>query len=168
MKNNLKIALYAGSFDPITNGHLDVIKRAAKLFDKLIILIARNAGKSPLFSETERIDMVRETCEKLENVEVYIYEGLLKDATDKYMAKCVVRGLRSVSDYEYESQMAMMNRELNPRCETVFFMPSPEFSFVSSRMIREIATLGGDVTAFVPEFISEKLKERLAKNVNSK
>jgi len=156
-----KKALYAGSFDPITNGHLDVIQRAASLFDSLTVLIARNAGKSPLFKEDERIAMVKEACSHIENVEACTYEGLLKDAVDKFDAKCVVRGLRSVSDYEYESQMAMMNRELNPQCETVFFMPSPKLSYVSSRMIREIASLGGDVTAFVPEFIAEKLKERL-------
>ena len=157
-----KKALYAGSFDPITNGHLDVIKRAANLFDSLTVLIARNAGKSPLFTEQERIDMVKKACAGVKNLEVVIYEGLLKDAVDKFDAKCVVRGLRSVSDYEYESQMAMMNRELNPKCETVFFMPSPELSYVSSRMIREIASLKGDVTAFVPEFIAELLKERLS------
>ncbi|MCM8527884.1 MAG: pantetheine-phosphate adenylyltransferase [Lentisphaeraceae bacterium] len=157
-----KKALYAGSFDPITNGHLDVIKRAANLFDSLTVLIARNAGKSPLFTEQERIDMVKKACTGVKNLEVVIYEGLLKDAVDKFDAKCVVRGLRSVSDYEYESQMAMMNRELNPKCETVFFMPSPELSYVSSRMIREIASLKGDVTAFVPEFIAELLKERLS------
>ncbi|MCM8540234.1 MAG: pantetheine-phosphate adenylyltransferase [Lentisphaeraceae bacterium] len=157
-----KKALYAGSFDPITNGHLDVIHRAANLFDSLTIIIARNSGKSPLFSENERIDMVKQACKGIKNLEVVIYEGLLKDAVDKFDAKCVVRGLRSVSDYEYESQMAMMNRELNPKCETVFFMPSPELSYVSSRMIREIASLNGDVTAFVPDFIAELLKERLS------
>ena len=157
-----KKALYAGSFDPITNGHLDVIHRAANLFDSLTILIARNAGKSPLFSEEDRIDMVKKACTGIKNFEVVIYEGLLKDAVNKFDAQCVVRGLRSVSDYEYESQMAMMNRELNPKCETVFFMPSPELSFVSSRMIREIASLDGDVTAFVPDFIAELLKERLS------
>lgn len=157
-----KKALYAGSFDPITNGHLDVILRAAHLFDNLTILIARNAGKSPLFSEEERTTMVKEACSGIKNLEVVIYEGLLKDAVDKFDAQCVVRGLRSVSDYEYESQMAMMNRQLNSKCETVFFMPSPELSYVSSRMIREIASLGGDVTAFVPEFIAKLLKERLS------
>ena len=157
-----KKALYAGSFDPITNGHLDVIQRAAGLFDTLTVLIARNAGKSPLFSEDERIDMVKKACSHIKNVEVCSYEGLLKDAVDKFDAQCVVRGLRSVSDYEYESQMAMMNRELNPQCETVFFMPSPKLSYVSSRMIREIASLKGNVTAFVPEFIAELLKQRLS------
>ena len=157
-----KKALYAGSFDPITNGHLDVIHRAANLFDSLTVLIARNAGKSPLFSEEERTSMVKKACSGIKNLEVVIYEGLLKDAVDKFDAQCVVRGLRSVSDYEYESQMAMMNRQLNPKCETVFFMPSPELSYVSSRMIREIASLDGDVTAFVPDFIAELLKERLS------
>lgn len=159
-----KKALYAGSFDPVTNGHLDIIQRAAGLFDTLTVLIARNAGKSPLFAEAERISMVKDACSHIKNVEVYSYEGLLKDAVNKFDARCVVRGLRSVSDYEYESQMAMMNRELNPKCETVFFMPSPKLSYVSSRMIREIASLGGDVKAFVPDFIADKLKERLTQN----
>lgn len=162
-----KKALYAGSFDPITNGHLDIIKRAAKMFDNLIILIARNSGKSPLFTVNERIDMVKKSCQKIKNIEVCSYEGLLKDAVDTYSAQCVVRGLRSVSDYEYESQMAMMNRELNPKCETVFFMPSPKLSYVSSRMIREIASLGGDVKAFAPDFIGQQLKERLTTNAGN-
>jgi pantetheine-phosphate adenylyltransferase len=157
----MKTALYAGSFDPITNGHLDIITRAAGLFDKLTVTIARNAGKKPLFSVEQRIQMVQEVCKDLGNVEVSSFKGLLKDAVNEFDASCVVRGLRSVSDYEYESQMAMMNRELNPNCETVFFMPSPELSYVSSRMIREIASFGGDINAFVPNIIAEKLKERL-------
>jgi pantetheine-phosphate adenylyltransferase len=157
----MKVALYAGSFDPLTNGHMDIIRRAAGLFDKLIITIARNAGKSPLFSIEERIQMVKETCSDIHNVEVSTFTGLLKDAINDFKANCVVRGLRSVSDYEYESQMAMMNRQLNPKCETVFFMPSPELSYVSSRMIREIASFDGDVKAFIPEQIAIRLKERL-------
>ena len=157
----MKTALYAGSFDPVTNGHLDIIERASKLFDKVIVTVAHNAGKSPLFSIDERISMVRESCADLDNVEVSTFDGLLKDAINTFNATCVIRGLRSVSDYEYESQMAMMNRELNPRCETVFFMPSPKLSYVSSRMIREIAAFGGSVEAFIPKFIEAKLKERL-------
>jgi pantetheine-phosphate adenylyltransferase len=157
----MKTALYAGSFDPITNGHLDVIQRAAGLFDKIIVTVARNAGKSPLFTIEERIDMVREACSDIPNVEVSTFTGLLKDAVNDFGASCVIRGLRSVSDYEYESQMAMMNRELNAACETVFFMPSPKLSYVSSRMIREIATFQGDVSAFVPELIATRLKNRL-------
>lgn len=163
----MKTALYAGSFDPITNGHQDIITRAAGLFDKVIVTVARNAGKSPIFSIEERIDMVRESCEDLGNVEVSTFSGLLKDAINSFDANCVIRGLRSVSDYEYESQMAMMNRELNPRCETVFFMPSPKLSYVSSRMIREIAAFGGEVDAFVPKCIEAKLKERLQDNASN-
>ena len=159
----MRIALYAGSFDPITNGHLDVIRRAAGLFDKLIVTVARNASKSPLFSIDERIEMLRLACGDLDNVEVSTFTGLLKDAVNDFGASCVVRGLRSVSDYEHESQMAMMNRELNAKCETVFFMPSPKLSYVSSRMIREIATFDGDVSAFVPLLIAQRLKERLQK-----
>jgi pantetheine-phosphate adenylyltransferase len=162
----MKTALYAGSFDPITNGHLDIITRAAGLFDKLTVVIARNASKSPLFTIEERIDMVGETCSKLNNVEVSSFKGLLKDAVNQFNSSCVVRGIRSVSDYEFESQMAMMNRELNPDCETVFFMPSPKLSYVSSRMIREIASFGGDITAFVPDLVAEKLKERLKEHGN--
>ena len=160
----MRIALYAGSFDTITNGHLDVIERAAGLFDKLVVTVARNASKSPLFSIDERIEMVQASCTHLDNVEVSTFTGLLKDAVESFQASCVVRGLRSVSDYEHESQMAMMNRELNPNCETVFFMPSPKLSYVSSRMIREIATFDGDVSAFVPKIIAQRLKERLQKN----
>jgi pantetheine-phosphate adenylyltransferase len=163
----MKIALYAGSFDPVTNGHLDIITRAAKLFDKLIVTVAHNSGKSPLFSIDERIEMVKVSCKDIHNVEVSTFEGLLKDAVDTFSANCVIRGLRSVSDYEYESQLAMMNRELNSKCETAFFMPSPKLSYVSSRMIREIASFNGDVDAFVPKFISNKLKERLKKNAPS-
>ena len=159
----MRIALYAGSFDPITNGHLDVIGRAAGLFDKLVVTVARNASKSPLFSIDERIEMVQASCTHLDNVEVSTFTGLLKDAVESFGASCVVRGLRSVSDYEHESQMAMMKRELNPNCETVFFMPSPKLSYVSSRMIREIATFDGDVSAFVPKIIAQRLKERLQK-----
>ena len=159
----MRIALYAGSFDPITNGHFDVIRRAAGLFDKLVVTVARNASKSPLFTIDERIDMVREACSELTNVEVSTFTGLLKDAVTGFGASCVVRGLRSVSDYEHESQMAMMNRELNANCETVFFMPSPKLSYVSSRMIREIATFDGDVSAFVPPLIAQRLKDRLQK-----
>ena len=157
----MRTALYAGSFDPITNGHLDIIRRAASLFDKLVVTVARNASKSPLFTIDERIVMVQQACKDLENVEVSTFTGLLKDAVTDFGASCVVRGLRSVSDYEHESQMAMMNRELNPQCETGFFMPSPKLSYVSSRMIREIATFEGDVSAFVPAEIAQRLKQRL-------
>ena len=158
------IALYAGSFDPITNGHLDVIRRAAKLFDKLIVTVARNAGKSPMFSTEERIAQIREVIADIPNVEVATFEGLLKDALDTFGAIAVVRGLRSVSDFEYEIQMAMMNRELNPRCETVFLMPSPEMSFVSSRMVREIAIHRGPLDKFVPNVTARALHQKFGRD----
>lgn len=160
MKKHEKIAIYPGSFDPVTLGHLDVIERAAALFDRLIITVAVNASKEPLFSMHERQAQLREVCKDIINVEVATFEGLLVDALDKFKACAVVRGLRSISDFEYEIHMAMMNRDLNPRCETVFLMPSPATSFVSSRMIREVASLGGDVERFVPASIAKILQEK--------
>ena len=160
----MKSALYAGSFDPITNGHLDIIQRAANLFNKLTIVIARNSGKSPLFSIEERILMVEETCKGLKNVDVSSFKGLLKDAVTEFNASCVIRGLRSVSDYEYESQMAMMNRHLSPELETVFLVPTEAYSYVSSRLVREVAGLGGNVDNLVPPIVSKALKERFARD----
>ena len=155
-----KIAIYPGSFDPLTFGHLDVIERAAKLFDKLIVLVAVNSSKQPHFTLEERRQHITEVCSHLDNIEVHAIEGLLVDALNKYDGCAVVRGLRSISDFEYEIHMAMMNRDLNPKCETVFLMPSPETSFVSSRMIREVAKLGGDINKFVPPVIAQVLKEK--------
>ena len=155
-----KIAIYPGSFDPLTFGHFDVIERAAKLFDKLIVLVAVNSSKQAHFTLQERRQHITEICCHLENIEVHSIEGLLVDALNKYDACAVIRGLRSISDFEYEIHMAMMNRDLNPKCETVFLMPSPETSFVSSRMIREIARLGGDINKFVPPIIAQALKEK--------
>ena len=155
-----KIAIYPGSFDPLTFGHLDVIERASKLFDKLIVLVAVNSSKQAHFTLNERREHITEICAHLDNIEVHSIEGLLVDALNKYGACAVVRGLRSISDFEYEIHMAMMNRDLNPNCETVFLMPSPETSFVSSRMIREVAKLGGDINKFVPPVIAQALKEK--------
>ena len=155
-----KTAIYPGSFDPCTFGHLDVIERASKLFDKLIILVAVNSNKNAEFTLEERSDHIREICKDMPNVQVEYIEGLLVEAVNKYQACAVVRGLRSISDFEYEIHMAMINRDLNPKCETVFLMPSPETSFVSSRMIREVAKLGGDINKFVPKVIAQALKEK--------
>ncbi len=155
-----KTAIYPGSFDPCTFGHLDVIKRASKLFDELIILVAVNSNKNAEFTLQQRSDHIREICKDMPNVKVAYIEGLLVDAVDEFKACAVVRGLRSISDFEYEIHMAMVNRDLNPECETAFLMPSPETSFVSSRMIREIAKLGGDINKFVPDIIAQALKEK--------
>lgn len=163
MSQNEKVAIYAGSFDPLTNGHLDIIERASGLFDKLIVVAAKNSSKNPLFTLEERMDMIREATEHIGNVEVQTISGLLVDTVEKYQAVAVVRGLRTVSDFDYETAMAMMNRQLNKRCETVFLMPDPELSFVSSKIIREIASYEGDITRFVPAFIAEKVDERIAK-----
>lgn len=157
----MKTALYPGSFDPVTSGHLDVIRRASRLFDRLIVAVGRNTNKQPIFSVAERTAHLEESCGDLTNVEVTSFSGLLTQAVRDLGATAVVRGLRAVSDFEYEFQMALMNRELAPECETVFLMPSPEYSFVSSTMLREIARLGGDVSAFVPADIATCLRERI-------
>lgn len=155
----MKIALFPGSFDPVTNGHLDVIQRAVKIFDKLIVSVAINESKNALFSTQERVNLLRTICDdkKIPNTEVLSFDGLLVDAVKKFNASTVVRGLRAVSDFEFEFQMALMNRELDDICETIFMMPSPEYSFVSSRIIKEISRLGGDISAFVPELVIDAL-----------
>lgn len=147
-------ALYPGSFDPVTNGHLDVIRRASRLFDELIVAIGRNQNKKAIFSEAERIKQLETACRDLDNVRVDTFEGLLTQAVRRFQAVAVIRGLRAVSDFEWELQMALMNRELEPDCETIFLMPSPEYLFVSSTMIREIAELGGDISPFVPQDVA--------------
>ncbi|OGV48738.1 MAG: pantetheine-phosphate adenylyltransferase [Lentisphaerae bacterium GWF2_52_8] len=152
-----KKVLYPGSFDPVTNGHLDVIGRAARLFDTVIVAIAGNAEKNPLFSAEERIALLRESCAVWPNVQLVSFEGLLVNAVSQFEASAVIRGLRAVSDFEYEFQMALMNRELNNSCETIFMMPSPSYSFVSSRLIKEIASCNGDVSAFVPPKVAKEL-----------
>jgi pantetheine-phosphate adenylyltransferase len=155
-----RIALYPGSFDPVTLGHVDVIERAAKLFDKLIVGVGVNRSKEPLFTPEARKSHLLQACSKLENVEVSIFSGLLAHAVQTFNATAVIRGLRAVSDFEGEFQMALMNRELNPDCETVFLMPSPQYSFLSSTMICEIASLGGDVSPFVPSHMLAEIKAK--------
>jgi pantetheine-phosphate adenylyltransferase len=158
----MRTALFPGSFDPATNGHLDVIERASKLFDKLIISIAINETKNPLFTIAERQDLLKLSCKEkgLTNIEFKSFDGLLVDAVKEFNACVVVRGLRALSDFEFEFQMALMNRELNHLCETVFLMPSPEYSFTSSRMIKEIAKYNGDISAFVPKVVMEALQKK--------
>ncbi len=157
----MKTILYPGSFDPVTNGHLDVAFRAAKIFDRVVVAVAENSEKKPLFSFAERMELLRHACREHENIEIASFHGLLVNAVEQFQASAVIRGLRAVSDFEYEFQMALMNRELNEKCETIFMMPSPEYSFVSSRLIKEIAFCdGGDISSFVPEFVAEAIRRK--------
>lgn len=157
----MKIAVYPGSFDPITYGHLDVIERAAGIFDKVLVAICVNPGKQPLFSMEERLEMIQHECAKLTNVDVVYFRGLLSDFVRQKSAHVIIRGLRAISDFENEYQMALMNRKLNNSTETIFLVAKPQYSYLSSSIVKEIASLGGDVTAFVPEHIALKLEEKL-------
>ena len=154
-------ALYPGSFDPITFGHLDVIERAAKLFDRLIIAVAHNADKKPLFSAAERVGLIRGCIGPRPNVEIVSFDGLLVDFAKQAGANAVVRGLRAVTDFEYEFQMALMNKTLSPDLETVFLTSREAFTYISSRVIKEVARLGGDVVKFVPPNVAEALRAAL-------
>lgn len=160
----MKTVLYPGSFDPVTNGHFDVIKRAASLFDRLVVAAAVNGEKSPMFTFDERVQLLKEVCKDLPNVEIVSFQGLLVNALAKFDACAVIRGLRAVSDFEYEFQMALMNRELNQKCETLFMMPSPDYSFVSSKLIKEIARCKGDISAFVPPCVAEAIYKKFSNN----
>ncbi len=157
----MRRVLYPGSFDPITNGHLDVINRAARLFNEVVVGVAINEDKQPLFTTVERVDLLKEVTKDIKNVKVVSFSGLLIDAVDNLKAFAVIRGLRAVSDFEFEFQMALMNRELSEECETIFMMPSTKYSFVSSRLIKEIANNNGDVTSFVPKLVDDTLKNKL-------
>ena len=155
------IAIYPGSFDPLTNGHLDLIERGAKIFDELIVAILRNPEKEPLFGLEERLEMIRAMTGGHENVRVDSFDGLMVDYALNVGATAVLRGIRAISDYEYELQMALMNRKLEPRLETVFMMPAETYSYLSSRLVREVATLGGSVRGLVPELVEKKLRTKL-------
>ena len=152
------VAIYPGSFDPPTNGHLDLIARASRLADKLIVAVLQNSQKTPLFTAWERGEMLRESAQNLSNVEIDSFDGLLVDYAARHQATLIVRGVRSVSDYESESQMALLNRSMHPEIDTVFLTASAEYSFLSSRMVKEIVTLGGNVASFVPEPVMLRLK----------
>ena len=154
-------AIYPGSFDPPTNGHLDLIERGSKIFDELVVAILRNPDKSPLFSVGERRKMLEDLTAGLKNVQVDTFDGLTVDYAAKVKASAVLRGIRALSDYEYELQMALMNRKLRPELETVFMMPAEKYSYLSSRLVREVARLGGDISKLVPELVEERLKEKL-------
>jgi pantetheine-phosphate adenylyltransferase len=154
-------AIYPGTFDPLTNGHLDLIARGAKIVDELIVAILRNAEKgTPLFSVPERLEMITEAVRPFNNVRVETFDGLLVDFARKQNAKAVLRGIRAISDYEYEFQMAMMNRKLDPELETLFMMPAEKYTYVSSRLIKGVFHLGGDVSSLVPGLVMERLRAK--------
>jgi pantetheine-phosphate adenylyltransferase len=154
-------AIYPGTFDPITNGHSDLIVRASKLFERVIVAIAINPGKQPLFSLEERVEMARQSLVGLDNVEVCGFEGLLIDVAMDKKANIIIRGLRAVSDFEHEFQLASMNRKMQPEIETLFLTPAEQFTFISSSLVREIATLGGDVSEFVSPAVMSALKAKV-------
>ena len=156
-------AIYPGSFDPVTNGHLDVIERARKLFDEVIVAVAHNDQKHPLFSLEERLDLLKSALGKIKKVEIAPLDGLLVDFAVARKATAVIRGLRAISDFEFEFQMALMNRKLESNVETIFLMPKEEYTYLSSRIVKEIARLGGDVSEFVPARVAKALAKRLKK-----
>jgi pantetheine-phosphate adenylyltransferase len=159
MKTSL--AIYPGSFDPVTNGHLDLIERGTKIFDRLVVAVLRNLDKEPLFPTEERVEMLREVTRKWETVEVDVFDGLLVDYARKRKAQVILRGIRAISDYEYELQMALMNRKLESNIETVFMMPAETYSYLSSRLVREIARLGGDIKGLVPPVVEQRLRAKV-------
>jgi pantetheine-phosphate adenylyltransferase len=156
----MRRAIYPGSFDPITNGHLDVIERARKLFDEVVVAVAHNDEKQPLFSLKDRLDLLRETAGKIDNVRIAEFEGLLVEFAGNEEAGVVIRGLRAISDFEFEFQMALMNRKLDSAVETIFLMPKEEYTYLSSRIVKEIARLGGDVSGFVPACVAKALSRK--------
>jgi pantetheine-phosphate adenylyltransferase len=159
-----RIAIYPGSFDPLTNGHLDVVQRAAKLFDRVIVAVAQNDSKHPLFTLDERVVLAQQAVAHLPNVETDSFDGLLVEYVAAKKARAIVRGLRAVSDFEFEFQLALMNRKLDENIETIFMMPKDTYTFLSSRIVKEIARLGGDVSQFVPSNVQAALLEKLKPN----
>ena len=152
------LAVYPGSFDPLTNGHVDIISRGARLFDRIIVAILLNAEKSPLFTMDERVEITRSVFKTHQNVEVDTFDGLLVDYVERRNAQVIVRGLRAVSDFEFEFQMALMNQRLKPQIETVFMMPAEQYTYISSRLIKEVFSLGGRVEGLVPDLVEQRLR----------
>ncbi len=156
------LAVYPGSFDPLTNGHVDIITRGARLFDRIIVAVLINAEKSPLFSLEERVEIARDVFTGVPNVEVDMFDGLLVDYVARRQAQVIVRGLRAVSDFEFEFQMALMNQRLNGKIDTVFMMPAEQYTYTSSRLIKEVFRLGGRVHGLVPDMVEDRLRRKLA------
>jgi len=162
------LAVYPGSFDPLTNGHVDIILRGARLFDRIIVAILVNAEKAPLFSMEERVEITRDVFRTQANVEVDTFDGLLVDYVARRRAQVIVRGLRAVSDFEYEFQMALMNQRLNQSIETVFMMPAEQYTYISSRLIKEVFSLGGRVSGLVPDMVEARLRDKLTAHAGRK
>jgi len=161
-------AVYPGSFDPVTNGHVDLIQRSAALFDQVVVAILKNTEKAPLFTVEERIEMLNSSVADLSNVSVAAFEGLLVDFVEKIGASVIVRGIRAVSDYEYELQMALMNRRLSGKVETVFMLPAESYSFLSSKLVKEIAELGGNIEGFVPTEVEKRIRRKFRGRTSSR
>ena len=157
----MNIAIYPGSFDPVTNGHLDIIERTAEVFDKVIVAILVNSSKTPTFTIEEKIDMLKKSTAHLPNVEIEFFDGLLVNFVKKKGAKVIVKGLRAISDFEYEFQMAMLNKSVAPDVETLFMMTSNKYSYLSSSIVKEVGRLGGDLTGLVPDSLIERIKNKL-------
>lgn len=157
----MRIAVYPGSFDPITNGHLNIIERATNIFDKIIVGVANNPKKSTLFSAQERIDMIKEVTKNLEKVKIQSFSGLLIDFMKSNKASIIIRGMRAISDFEHESQLALMNKRLAPEIETIFMVTCSEYSYLDSSIVKEIASLNGCINQLVPEIVEKKLREKL-------
>jgi pantetheine-phosphate adenylyltransferase len=157
---NGRLAIYPGSFDPLHNGHVDIILRGAHLFERILVAVLVNAEKNPLFSDHERVEMIRDVFREYPNVEVDTFEGLLVDYARRRRASAIVRGIRAVSDFEYEFQMALMNRHLEPTLETVFMMPAEQYTYLSSRLIKEVFSLGGEVRGLVPPLVETRMGEK--------
>ena len=154
------VIIYPGSFDPLTNGHLDLINRAARLFDQVVVAVLKHDSKQPLFSPQERLEMLKEAVSGLGNVQVGSFDNLLVDYARQRGAQMILRGIRAVSDYEYELQMALMNRKLDPELETIFMLPAEAYSYLSSRLVKEVWRLGGDIRDLVPPLVEERLREK--------